>query len=340
MNEFQEKIMNQEELDYSSRATPSFIKFLELLNISLLVSSYDTHRVIAINAKNNQLNTFLHPVPRPRGLAVKENCISISSLFEVTHYYRDSTETGTFWPRSQHITGELNIHDIAWGEGGLWLVNTEFSCLATLSPELSFNPKWWPFFKTSKSKDSSCHLNGMAMQNGEPKFATCFGPFKENSNARFGNIQQSGLILNVEDNRIFAEGLWMPHSPTIHQDFLYVCNSGFGQVIRYSLDGEKAECVANLNGFTRAMAFTDDFVFVCVSKVRGSKAQTPSFDYQKGINNNAGIYIIDLNSFEVVAKLEFTGDVGQLYDIVILEDLPEFKFVSLSDSQIREHHAY
>src|SRR5262249_7034691 len=34
------------------------------------------------------------------------------------------------------------------GEGELWIVNTRFSCLATLDPEASFTPRWRPPFVT------------------------------------------------------------------------------------------------------------------------------------------------------------------------------------------------
>ena len=38
-----------------------------------------------------------------------------------------------FLPRSSHVTGNIQIHEMAWGAGNeLWVVNTRFSCLCTL----------------------------------------------------------------------------------------------------------------------------------------------------------------------------------------------------------------
>ena len=38
-----------------------------------------------------------------------------------------------FLPRSSHVTGNIQIHEMAWGAGSeLWFVNTRFSCLSTL----------------------------------------------------------------------------------------------------------------------------------------------------------------------------------------------------------------
>ena len=52
-----------------------------------------------------------------------------------------------FLPRSSHVTGNIQIHEMAWGAGGeLWVVNTRFSCLCTLDRSASFTPRWRPPF--------------------------------------------------------------------------------------------------------------------------------------------------------------------------------------------------
>jgi len=56
-----------------------------------------------------------------------------------------------YLPRASITTGMINIHDIAWGEEGLWVLNSTFSCLSTLSPEYSFIARWKPSFITPHS---------------------------------------------------------------------------------------------------------------------------------------------------------------------------------------------
>ena len=52
-----------------------------------------------------------------------------------------------FLPRASHVTGNIQIHEMAWGSGGeLWFVNTRFSCLCTLDRSASFAPRWRPPF--------------------------------------------------------------------------------------------------------------------------------------------------------------------------------------------------
>ena len=86
------------------------------------------------------------------------------------------THDACFLPRSSHVTGNVLIHEMAYGAGGeLWFVNTRFSCLATLDPESSFVPRWRPPFVTELEPSDRCHLNGLAMVDGKPKYVTALG---------------------------------------------------------------------------------------------------------------------------------------------------------------------
>ena len=51
-------------------------------------------------------------------------------------------------------------------------VNTLFSCLATLSETHSFAPLWQPPFVSRLAAEDRCHLNGLAMRDGEPRYVT------------------------------------------------------------------------------------------------------------------------------------------------------------------------
>jgi len=62
-----------------------------------------------------------------------------------------------YLPRASITTGMINIHDIAWGDEGLWVVNSTFSCLSTLSPEYSFIARWKPSFITELVPEDRCH---------------------------------------------------------------------------------------------------------------------------------------------------------------------------------------
>lgn len=361
-SEIQQKIIEDQPLDYGSRATPSFTQFLALTNISLAVSSYDTHRVIVLRTQANQLNTDLIPVMRPRGLAYHGDTLAIASLHEVIQYQRADAllpqlalehADALFLPTHLQITGELNIHDLAFGQGDLWLVNTRFSCLATLAPQVSFKPQWQPFFLSQLQQADSCHLNGMAMAQGKAKFVSCFGQFVGNPDARYQDVANSGLIIEVERNQIFANGLTMPHSPTLHNGYLYVCNSGLGQVLRYKVPPATAqlaaeqpklaqsELVTELPGFCRGLTFIGQYMLVACSLVRPSEKLAANAICERLQQHSvAGLFIYDLQQQAVVAQLEFTGDVGQLYDIAIIPNARYPHIVGPTDKVVRDTFIY
>jgi len=131
--------------------------------------------------------------------------------------------------RASLTTGMINIHDIAWGVDGLWVVNSTFSCLSTLSPNNSFIARWKPPFITKLAAEDRCHLNGMAMVAGKPKYITTFN--KENSRDSWRDSKiYDGTLIDVESNEILFDGFIMPHSPTVYKDNLYICESGLGIV--------------------------------------------------------------------------------------------------------------
>ena len=74
-------------------------------------------------------------------------------------------------PRLAWITGDLDIHDVGFGaDGSPVFVNTLFSCLASASEGWSFKPLWRPPFITKLAPEDRCHLNGLAMDSGRPRY--------------------------------------------------------------------------------------------------------------------------------------------------------------------------
>ena len=47
-----------------------------------------------------------------------------------------------------------------------------FGCLATLSERASFQPLWRPPFLSGLVPEDRCHLNGLAMRDGQPAYVT------------------------------------------------------------------------------------------------------------------------------------------------------------------------
>src|SRR5205823_4502784 len=84
-------------------------------------------------------------------------------------------------PRADHYTGNIGIHEIAYANDELWLVNTRFSCLCTLDAGSSFVPRWRPKFVSKISSEDRCHLNALGLRNGRVQYVTALGATDSNA---------------------------------------------------------------------------------------------------------------------------------------------------------------
>jgi len=234
-------------------------------------------------------------------------------------------------PRASLTTGMINIHDIAWGDEGLWVVNSTFSCLSTLSPDNSFVARWKPKFISKLVPEDRCHLNGMAMLNGKPKYVTTFNMEDSRDSWSEGRIDY-GTLIDIDTDEILIEGMIMPHSPKVYKGEVYVCESGLGVVWRYNpITKEKAQ-VVKLQGFTRGLYFYGGVMFVGLSQVRASEIKTPSPISTMYDETYAGVWMINLEDNTEIGHIKFDGDVDQIYDIAIIPDstMPELLNVNSS----------
>lgn len=236
--------------------------------------------------------------------------------------------------RASLTTGMINIHDIAWGNEGLWVVNSTFSCLATLSPTCSFVARWRPPFISKLVPEDRCHLNGMAMQNGIPRYVTTFNR-NDSRDSWIDNDKSDGTLIDVATNEILLDSLNMPHSPRWYRDRVYLCDSGRGEILAYDPRTRETTTVIKLQGFPRGMNFHGPLMFVGLSQIRPSEKRTPPPIAAEFTETFSGIWVINLEDYSEVAYIRFTGDVQQVYDIAIIPDAVFPELIDTNDSLIR-----
>jgi uncharacterized protein (TIGR03032 family) len=215
---------------FRSVHTSNVPQLLAQLGSSLLVSTYQSGRVIALRADGDQLNTHLRYFASPMGMAFDGQRLALGTVKEIWEYHNmpDVAERlhpqkhdACFMPRNMHVTGDIRLHEIAFdGDGELWLVNTRFSTLCTLDRHHSFVPRWRPSFVTALAAEDRCHLNGLCMQDGKPRFVTALGRTDTNEGWR-ADKATGGIVIDVPSKEIVAGGLSMPHSPRWHDGKLW-----------------------------------------------------------------------------------------------------------------------
>src|SRR5262249_55882230 len=201
-----------------------------------------------------------------------------------------------------------------------WVVNTRFSCLCTLHPDYSFVPRWRPPFVTALAAEDRCHLNGLAVVDGRPRFATALGE-TDTANGWPANNPHSGCLLAVPGGLVRGRGLSMPHSPRWHEDRLWLLESGTGRLLLMDLATGRGEAVAEVPGFARGLALAGPYAFVGLSRIRPSSAMDGVPLAAKRDLPQCGVAAVDLRRGLVVGLLEFQTAVEEIFDVQILPGL-------------------
>ena len=307
--------------------TQSFPEFLNQLGSAMLVSTYQTGKLICARYDGGQLNTHFRNFSRPMGLAVAPGRIAVGTRAEVLDYRNfpavapkvepKGKHDACFLPRNKHFTGDVRIHEIAFAQGELWLVATNFSCLATLDAEHSFIPRWKPPFISQLTSEDRCHLNGLCVIDDEPRYVTALGETDEPGGWR-ENKASGGILMDVETGEVVLSGLSMPHSPRWSEDRLWVLESGKGTLSVADLDAGTVETVAELPGFTRGLLFAGGLAFVGLSQVR----ETATFGglplMERLDERLCGVWAVNPQSGQIVGFLRFEELVQEVFDVALL----------------------
>jgi uncharacterized protein (TIGR03032 family) len=225
-----------------------------------------------------------------------------------------------FLARECFVTGDIHSHELAWGEHGeLWLVNTLFSCLCTLHADYNFVPRWQPPFISDLQPQDRCHLNGLAMESGRPRYVTALGISNEPRGWRPSKVD-GGVVIDVLSGRIITRGLCMPHSPRLHQGRLLALDSGRGRVVQIDPTTGATGTVAEYPGYGRGLSCFGQFAFVGMSKARESSVFGGVPICQDREAMRCGVVAIDLTTGRSIAFLEFKTGVEELFDVQVLPE--------------------
>jgi uncharacterized protein (TIGR03032 family) len=310
--------------------TQAFPQILEQLGSSLLISTYQTGKLICARHDRGLVNTHFRDFQRPMGLATAPGRIVIGTRAEVLDY-RDvpavapkieprGRHDACFLPRNKHFTGDIRIHEIAFAQGELWMAATAFSCLATLDADHSFVPRWTPPFITELAAQDRCHLNGLCVVDDAVRYVTALGESDEPGGWRESKAD-GGILIDVQSGETVLRGLSMPHSPRWHDGRLWLLESGKGTLSVADLDAGTVETVAELPGFTRGLVFAGGLAFVGLSQVR----ETATFGglplMERLDERLCGVWAVNPASGNVVSFLRFEEMVQEVFDVSLLAGL-------------------
>ena len=243
-----------------------------------------------------------------------------------------------YLPRRIHVTGDIDIHELAWDDKNeLWAVNTRFCCLCTFDADHSFSPRWRPPFVSALAPEDRCHLNGIAMVDGRPKYVTALGETDTPGGWR-ANKAKGGILMDIENNEILLRGLSMPHSPRWYQGKLWVLESGEGSLAAVDLDRRTWQTVAQVPGFTRGIDFVGPLAFIGLSQVRESAVFSGIPLVQRLRERTCGVWVVHIETGKTVGFLRFEAGVQEIFAVQVLRGMRFPELLEWNDQRLA--HSY
>lgn len=331
-----------------SSHTTSLTKMLKDMQFSLLVTTYQAGKLIIVRQGKGKLNTHFSMFKKPMGLAANAQKIALGTNNTV-EFFVNMAKSGNpegsaaandacFMKRLEQVTGNIDIHEMGWGENDLWLVNTRFSCLCTLDLNNNFVPRWRPSFITALAPEDRCHLNGLCIIDGQPKYVTALGQSDQPQGWR-DKRASGGIIIDIESNELIASGLSMPHSPRWYRDQMWVLESGKGSLAKVNIKTGEINTLAELPGFTRGLCFVGDYAFVGLSEVRETAAFGSIPITEKVADRTCGVWVVDIRNGNIAGFLRFEGDIREIFAVEALTGITYPDLLQTGDDAINSSFA-
>ncbi len=324
-----------------------FVALLGTLDISLALTSYQSGKFYMLG-RNPQAGLIVHArtFQKAMGMHVEGETLLLATYFQMQRFenvlprgkYVQNTYDACYVPRTTHTTGILDAHDVGQlANGQIIFVNTLFNCLATTSPKESFIPVWKPYFISDIAGEDRCHLNGMAMEGGQPRYVTACATSDVAAGWR-AHRGGGGVVIDVRTNEIVCDGLSMPHSPRIYNGQLWILNSGTGELGTVNLQAKKFEPRAFCPGFLRGLSFSGKYAFVGLSKPRDQHFEGLALDgklTEAKLEPRCGIEVVDLDTGKAAEWFHIEGAIGEIYDVAVMPGVKCPMSLGFADNDIK-----
>jgi uncharacterized protein (TIGR03032 family) len=307
-----------------------FPNWLASVKASLAFTSYQTGPLFLVGLRNDKKVSFNQQnFVRAMGVHTDGSRLyvgGIAQIWRLENILKKNERANehfdrVFVPRAAVTIGDIDVHEIGIDKFGRTIfVNTKYSCLATTSQTHSFRPLWKPKFISKLAAEDRCHLNGLCMVDGLPKYVTAVSR-SDVLNGWRERRHEGGVLIEVETDRIVTDQLSMPHSPRFYDGKIWVLDSGRGFLIKVDPKTGKSEDVAFCPGFLRGLSFYRGFAVVTSSLPRDGTFQGLQLDQNiKARDGEArcGIFVINVRTGDIVEWIGIDGHIKELFDVTIV----------------------
>ena len=307
-----------------------FANWLASQRCSLAFTSYQTGKLFLVGLTPDRKVSFHQQTyQRAMGVHAQSDRLYVGSLFQIwrlenvlqpneranQHFDR------LFVPRNAQTVGDVDVHEVSIDRAGrIIFINTKFSCIATVSLKYGFRPIWKPPYISKLAAEDRCHLNGLGMENGVPRYVTAVSR-SDVLNGWRERRHVGGVLIDVQNDKIVTDELSMPHSPRVANGQIYALDSGRGHIIRVDPQTGKKEDIAFCPGFLRGLTIHNGFAIVTSSLPRDGTFKGLELDEilkKRDGDPWCGIMVVNLSSGDIVEFIRLDGQVKELFDVAVV----------------------
>lgn len=323
-----------------------FSTWLQSQNCSLAFTSYQTGKLFLVGRMpDGRISFHQQSYLRAMGVHAQSQRLYLASLFQVWRLENvlapderaNKVFDRLFVPRNAQTVGDLDTHELSVDSAGrIIFVNTKFSCLCTTSTRFGFRPIWKPAFISRLAAEDRCHLNGLAMEGGAPRYVTAVSRSDIVTGWR-ERRHEGGVILDVSNDKVVTDQLSMPHSPRVHDGQLYVLDSGRGYLCRVDRSTGRREEIAFCPGFLRGLSIHNGFAIVTVSLPRDGGFSGLELDEAIRKRDGepwCGVLIVSLSTGDIVEFIRFDGEIRELFDVAVMPSVQLPMAIGLNTPEI------
>ena len=234
------------------------------------------------------------------GLAYTDGLLWLSHRDGISTY---TVEDGLAWPTDTYHARGHTWHELAATDSGVYAVSPKHRLIERVPRVLHADLR---------------HLhypNGLGVREGHLRYVSCLRT--DGADHHGGSLNGAGGVIDTTTGEVTTAGLWAPHSPRWHNSQLWVCESGRGLV--YAGD----DVVVRLPGWTRGLAFDEDFAYISTSNERSSFTErAPVFEKP----TVCAIWAIEMGTgaAQMVARFDHYDSIFDLQVMPDFRPLPPF----------------
>lgn len=328
--------------------SPGLAGWLDAHDLSIAFTSYQSGRLYLLG-RGSSARLALHEAlwPQAMGVVGDHQRLYLGTLTQLVRLENvlgpgqlaNDKHDRLYVPRNAQTFGHIDFHELGIrANGTVVVVNTRYSCLCEPSLVHSFRTVWRPPFISALEPEDRCHLNGLAMADGEPAYVTLVAASDVTKGWR-EHREGGGQVVDVRTNEVVCQGLSMPHSPRWHDGELWLLNSGTGELGKVDRQTGRFEPVVFAPGFLRGLDFCAGHAIVGLSKPRDGRFEGLALDgrlAERGEEAWCGLQVIDLATGQMREWLRFGGPITELFAVCVLPGVRNAITVGPQSAELRD----